>query len=90
LVVTRFVFTVNVAVAAFAATVILEGTVAAGSLLVILTAAPPLGAVPSRVTVAVACAPLVTLAGVTDKELIPTDTEKVITKSSELALPVPS
>ena len=90
LVETGFVLTVNVAVAAFAATVMLEGTVAAGSLLARFTAAPPLGAVPLRVTVAVACVPPVTLAGVTDMELTPTDTEKVITKSSGLALPVPS
>ena len=87
---TGFVPTVKVAVAAFAATVTLEGTVAAGSLLARFTTAPPLGAVPSRVTVAVAWVPPVTLVGVTEMELTPTDTEKEITKSSGLALPVPS
>ena len=87
---TGFVPTVKVAVAAFAATVMLEGTVAAGSLLARFTTAPPLGAVPSRVTVAVAWVPPVTLVGVTEMELTPTDTEKEITKSSGLALPVPS
>jgi hypothetical protein len=90
LVETGFVPTVKVAVAAFAATVMLEGTVAAGSLLARFTTAPPLGAVPSRVTVAVAWVPPVTLVGVTEMELTPTDTEKEITKSSGLALPVPS
>jgi len=88
LVETGFVLTVNVAVVPFAATVMFEGTVTAGSLLARFTAAPPLGAAPSRVTVAVACVPPVTLAGVTDMERTPTDTQKVITKSSGLALPV--
>ena len=87
---TGFVLTVNVAVAPFAAMVMVEGTVAAVPLLARLTVTPPLGAALLRVTVAVAGVPPVTLAGVTDMELTPTDTEKVITKSSGLALPSPS
>jgi hypothetical protein len=72
LVETGFVLTVKVAVAPFAETVTLGGTVAAGSLLARVTTAPLLGAAPSSVTVAVAWAPPVTVAGVTDMELTPT------------------
>jgi hypothetical protein len=72
LVETGDVVTVNVAVVAFAGTVMLKGTVAAGSLLARFTVAPPLGAAPVRVTVPLACVPPVTLAGVIARELTPT------------------
>jgi hypothetical protein len=52
-----------------AATVTVEGTVAAGSLLLSATAAPPVGAGPFSVTVPVEPVPPVTLDGLKLKEL---------------------
>jgi hypothetical protein len=61
--VTAVVFTVNVALVAPAATVTLEGTVAAAALLERLTTAPLLGAGPLSVTVPLEEEPPVTLLG---------------------------
>ena len=60
---TGLVVTVNVAVVAFAATVTVAGTVAAGLLLVRATTAPPAGAAELKVTVPVEEVPPVTLLG---------------------------
>ena len=60
---TVFVFTVNVAFDAPAATAIEPGTVAAGLFEVSITTTPSAGASPLRVTVAVDELPAVTLAG---------------------------
>jgi hypothetical protein len=64
--VTDVVVTVNVAVVAPLATVTLPGTVADGSLLVTVTAAPPEGATPLSVTVPVELLPPTTLAGLSE------------------------
>src|SRR5206468_12436545 len=61
--VTVVVLTVNVSLVYPAITVTLDGTVAAGALLERLTTAPPLGAVPLRVTVPVDVDPPLTLVG---------------------------
>ena len=61
---TALVVTVNVALLAPAETVTLEGTLAAPLLLATATCAPPAGAGPLNVTVAVEdCRPPITLAG---------------------------
>ncbi len=61
---TGFVVTVNVAVVAFAATVTLDGTVAAGRLLLVrVTTAPPAGALAFKVTVPVDEFPPTTVVG---------------------------
>ena len=63
---TAFVVTVNVFEAVPAATTRLEGTVAAAELLLErLTVAPPAGAMPVSITVAVEGVPPITLAGLT-------------------------
>ncbi len=67
---TGLVLTVKVAVVAFAATVTLEGTVAAAVLLLLrVTTAPPLGAGPLKVTVPVDELPPVTVSGLRLTEL---------------------
>ena len=71
--VTGLVFTVNVAVVAPPATVILAGTVAAAALLERFTTAPPLGAAPLRLTVPVEGVPPVTLVGLRVTEYRLTD-----------------
>ena len=62
------VFTVNVALLAPAGTVTLEGTVATPLLLESSTCAPPVGAAPLSVTVAVEGDPAFTLVGFTANE----------------------
>jgi hypothetical protein len=66
--VTALVVTVNVALLAPAATVTLEGTVAADALLERSTTTPPLGAAPLSVTVPVEDAPPLTLVGLSSIE----------------------
>jgi hypothetical protein len=67
--VTALVLTVKVALVAPAATVTLVGTLAAPLLLESITCAPPVGAGPLNVTVAVEdCVPPVTLVGFSAKE----------------------
>lgn len=66
---TGIVVTVNVAVVAFAATVTLSGTIAAGLLLVRVTTAPPAGAAALSVTVPVDGLPPLTEVGRTLTEL---------------------
>jgi hypothetical protein len=71
---TTLVLTVNVAVVAPAATVTLDGTPATVVLLLeSVTCAPPAGAGPLNVTVAVEEFPLVTLVGFSDSEERATD-----------------
>jgi hypothetical protein len=62
---TALLVTLNVALVAPAGTVTLAGTVTAALLLESVTCAPPAAAGPLRVTVPVAAAPPVTLAGLT-------------------------
>ena len=63
------VFTVNVVLVAPARTVTLDGTLAAPSLLASATIAPPAGAGPLSVTVAIEdCEPPITLVGFSDSE----------------------
>ena len=65
---TGLVLTEKVAVVAPVATVTLAGTVAEGSLLDSVTAAPPAGAGPFNVTVALEELPPITVAGLNDTE----------------------
>ena len=67
--VTALVFTENVALAAPAATVTLDGTVAEALLLERFTVAPPVGAAPLRVSVPVEGDPPVTLPGLSVMEV---------------------
>jgi hypothetical protein len=68
---TPSVVTVNVAVVALARTVTLAGTVAAAMLeLESVTTAPPVGALPFKVTVPVELLPPTTAAGLTDTDWI--------------------
>src|SRR4029077_1657336 len=80
---TPLVLTVNVALVAPAATVTLDGTLAAVVLLVErVTSAPPDGAAPLNVTVPVEEFPPVTLAGFTESEERATDTGPVEERSN--------
>jgi len=82
-VLTALVLTVNVAVVAPAATVTLDGTLAAVVLLLeSVTIAPPDGAAPLNVTVPVEEFPPVTLAGFTESEERVTDAGPVEDRSN--------
>jgi hypothetical protein len=83
---TALVLTVNIAVVAPAATVTLEGTVAAAVLLLeSATVAPPAGAPPLSVTVPVEEFPPVTVVGFSDSEERETDARAEDSSKSKIA-----